>query len=171
MNQFNALCTLASKEKWCWKLFCTTCGHIHFQYSFQELANGKSPADNDWVVSKLNNELQSLLGYPQQKLSNIQKECIISTCLDMDIKNLSLTCSFPNWLGYLGLLIEAVKHDSGLFYQLSSCISKQLKELIPADSMMYDKLNTIEASNNSWIDIRDLEVCETLILESRSGRY
>lgn len=171
MNHFNALCILASKEKWCWKLFCTTCGHIHFQYSFQELARGKLPSDKDWVVSKFNNHLQTSLGYPQQKLSNIQKERLIKTCLDMNIKSLSLTCSFPNWLGYLGLLIETVKYDSELFYQLSSCISKQLKELIPTDSIMYDKLKAIEASNNSVIDIRDLEVCETLILEYRSRGY
>lgn len=51
------------------------------------------------------------------------------------------------------------------------CISKQLKELIPTDSIMYDKLKAIEASNNSVIDIRDLEVCETLILEYRSRGY
>ncbi len=30
-NSFTALCEYASKNNWCWKLFCTTCGHGAFK--------------------------------------------------------------------------------------------------------------------------------------------
>ena len=34
---FLSLCRLASQENWCWKIICTTCGHMHFRYGFKEL--------------------------------------------------------------------------------------------------------------------------------------
>jgi len=48
MNQFEALCKLASDENWCWNLNCATCGHMHFRYAFSELAAAKSPEGGDW---------------------------------------------------------------------------------------------------------------------------
>ena len=47
MNQFEAVCQLASHEGWCWDLNCTTCGNMHFTYAFKEMSLEKSPED-DW---------------------------------------------------------------------------------------------------------------------------
>ena len=52
MNQFEAVCKLASDEWWCWDLNCTTCGNMHFTYAFKEMSQGKSPEDNDWLTNK-----------------------------------------------------------------------------------------------------------------------
>ena len=52
MNKFEELCELASRENWCWKLYCTTCGHMDFRYSFSELADGKSPGEREWQIHK-----------------------------------------------------------------------------------------------------------------------
>ena len=49
-NPFEALCSLASREHWCWKMFCTTCGHMLFRYAFRQLASGTSPDDEGWLV-------------------------------------------------------------------------------------------------------------------------
>ena len=55
-NPFEALCALASKEGWCWKLTCITCNHMYFRYGFMELARGKHPDGPDWIVSNSRRE-------------------------------------------------------------------------------------------------------------------
>ena len=41
MNAFEAMSKLASQEKWCWNLNCTTCGQLHFRFGLVELTRGK----------------------------------------------------------------------------------------------------------------------------------
>ena len=68
MNQFEALCKLASDENWCWNLFCSTCGHMHFRYSFAELAIGKSPESKGWIIHKARTDnLNQLVTLPRVK--------------------------------------------------------------------------------------------------------
>ena len=65
MNAFEEVCQLANKEHWCWNLFCTTCGHMHFRYALYEMTKGKSPISNDWVVSTGNRRLdQAIKEFP-----------------------------------------------------------------------------------------------------------
>ena len=51
-SAFDALCSIAAKENWCWKINCTTCGHMLFRYGLHELIRGKHPDAPEWIVSK-----------------------------------------------------------------------------------------------------------------------
>jgi hypothetical protein len=73
MNQFEELCKLASKENWCWNLVCTTCGHLHFKYSFLELASGKSPTDSNWLVHCRSTGYQKAIWYGQKKIDTLPR--------------------------------------------------------------------------------------------------
>ena len=54
-NPFVALCEYASTNNWCWKLFCTTCGHGAFGISISKLVHGKHPDDDSfWPYGKKN---------------------------------------------------------------------------------------------------------------------
>lgn len=52
MNAFEAMSVLASQEKWCWNLNCTTCGQLHFRFGLVELTQEKHPFDHNWVVKQ-----------------------------------------------------------------------------------------------------------------------
>lgn len=104
MNQFESLCILASNENWCWNLYCTTCGHMHFKYAFLELSNGKSPEDSDWITHSERTSFAKLLGPIPRLYTDSQKENILKICLDADIHSIANRCRFPDWLGYMGLV-------------------------------------------------------------------
>ena len=74
MNNFEELCKLASDENWCWNLFCTTCGHLHFKYAFSELAAGKSPKDQNWLIHRRHTRYTNLIGELPRNYSEKQKE-------------------------------------------------------------------------------------------------
>lgn len=49
-DAFEALCCLASMEKWCWRVGCTTCGSMHFRASLRKLVEGEHPGSRAWAV-------------------------------------------------------------------------------------------------------------------------
>ena len=89
MNAFEALCNLASKEHWCWKMYCTTCGTMHLRYSLQEIAKGLSPEDTNWIIKKRDTRYKDRLGaLPKINKSDI-KEKILEVCIEEDISLIS----------------------------------------------------------------------------------
>ena len=80
MNQFEALCKLTLDENWCWKLFCGTCGHMHFRYAFSELAAGKSSTQDNWIIHGSNTDYSSSLGSLPRSYTEQQKENVLSIC-------------------------------------------------------------------------------------------
>lgn len=79
-DPFLALCDLASRENWCWKMWCSTCGHMYFRFSFQELVDGKHPDSASWLVRQENHQalrvigpLPSLGGWPMEKQRALAK--------------------------------------------------------------------------------------------------
>src|SRR4051812_28106316 len=101
-NSFEQLCILASEENWCWNLYCTTCGHLHFIFSFNELAQGKSPADGDWLIHARVTKYQLPF---TRRFTDMQSQTIISICKEANLSLIADSCKFPDWLGYLGLVL------------------------------------------------------------------
>lgn len=162
MNQFEELCKLASYENWCWNLFCTTCGHMHFRYAFKELADGKSPADPTWLIHGHNTRYSKLLGPIPRNYTKDQKEKVINICCNSDISSIAKTCKFPDWLGYLGLILEHMRTESESYKKLSRNWASQLSRLVPNDSTVRVRLIEM-AEGNGVLNIRDLELCEISI--------
>ena len=162
MNQFEALCILASNENWCWKLYCTTCGHMHFKYAFLELSKGKSPEDSDWVTHKSENYLHRLLGPIPRIYPESRKDRILKICTKADLHSIADKCKFPDWLGYLGLMLTDMHSSSEVYKLLSTKWASQLKDLVSEYSHIHEKLDSI-AKEDSLLNIRDLEECERAI--------
>jgi hypothetical protein len=168
MNEFEVLCKLASDENWCWKLTCTTCGHSCFRYGFSELARGKSPDDGDWIVYERiianSNRLapyKERLGPVPTRFSPTQKYRILRICLYADILSIAEYCKFPDWLGYLGLVLTHMQCNSETYKSVSSKWASQLKELTPEHSQIYSRLNEMVENNDILLNIKDLEACES----------
>lgn len=158
MNAFEALCKLASDNNWCWNISCSTCGHGSFRYSFLELAKGKNPDDTDWIVSKERN-LRSKLGSLPLHYSSRKKEAIHNICIEADIKSISKECKYPDWLGYLGLVLHHMADDSESFKRLSSNWAFQLQKMVNQETLTSSILQDI-SEDKSLLTVNDLEFCE-----------
>jgi len=163
MNQFEELCKLASDENWCWKLICTTCGHMHFRYAFAEIAAGKSPTDPAWIIHGRITRYSNSLGPLPSNYTEEQKENISKICRNANLSSIAEACKFPDWLGYLGLVLEHIYSGTDSYKKLSESWASQLSELVSEGSDIRMKLAEI-ASGNGMLNIKHLEACETNIM-------
>lgn len=145
-NAFTALCNLASNESWCWKITCTTCGHMYFRYGFQELILGKHPDSSDWLSGKNHHDdLQINMG-PMPTLGSwplAKQRSLASILTDASPKEISSIARFPDWLGYLGL---------GLLYTEAAETGQRLitKRWVP------DLIEMLEPNCNSRIQLEHI---------------
>lgn len=167
MNKFEELCKLASDENWCWNLFCTTCGHMHFRYAFSELATGKSPADSNWFVHRRSTRYSNRLGSLPRSYTDQQREKIISICLQSDLSSIASFCKFPDWLGYLGLILEHMFSAEKPYRKLSESWALQLSGLVSEDSPLHARLNEI-SKGKGLLNIKDLESCELNLMHNKA---
>lgn len=141
-NTFESLCEQASKEKWCWKVPCTTCANYDFRYGFLQLADGKNPNNSDWMTTSYI-EKNKVYEFPYE-YSNEVKQSVLHICLESNLSNINKSCRFPDWLGYLGVVISHIEpryyENKDLFYELSKHWTKQLREIVPKSSVMHDLL-------------------------------
>lgn len=167
MNPFEALCKLASDEKWCWHLHCTTCGHIYFRYAFCELARGRSPEDAIWHLHDSGIPSYKLLGPVPEHYSRGEKEKVLSICRDADIYSIAESCRFPDWLGFLVLVLAHMNNWSESYRLLSVSWASQLIDLVPACSNVHAKLCEIVYNEDLLLKVEDLKAC-TMHIENRN---
>ena len=160
MNPFEALCKLASKENWCWNLFCTTCGHMHFRYAFSELAAGKSPDNKDWLIYSEKTDYTQYLGPLPRSYREEQKEKFLNICQRANISSIAGNCKFPDWLGYLGLVLEHMHTRSNCYKSISSRWASQLRDIVPPASHAHARLCQVIEQEDELLNIGDLETCE-----------
>ncbi len=152
---------LASEENGCWKIYCTTCGHLHFRYSFLEIANGKSPADAGWIIhSDKTNYTQRLGSIPKNFTSN-QKQKVIEICKSADLSCIASKCKFPDWLGCLGLVLHHLSGNAEQDRQLSLSWASQLENIVSAASRSHINLESICSTDSRRLSVSDLEGCES----------
>ena len=158
MNSFELLCKLASEERWCWNLHCSTCGHMHFKYSFMELAKGKQPYSNEWLVHQ-KTKLYKVLGSSTRAYTTEEKNNIIKICIDSSLSKIAKHSTYPDWLGYVGLVLAHTKINNHLYIELSSVWANQLKDIVEKESTISLKLQNIVASN-TFLSLKNLEECQ-----------
>ncbi|APD85603.1 hypothetical protein BM527_05595 [Alteromonas sp. Mex14] len=163
MNAFEAMSVLASQEKWCWNLNCTTCGQLHFRFGLVELTQEKHPFDHNWVVKRAQTNYSVKIGQFPYTFTSEQQRKIVDICITADLVKISKNCVFPDWLGYLGLVLTFTKSDPLLYKKLCTVWSSQLARMVRTDSLIYKKLNDA-ALGVSVLDIKDLEHCENNII-------
>jgi len=153
---------LASQEKWCWKLYCTTCGHAHFRYALREIANGKTPEDQDWIIHINRTNYNELGSFPFTYSPN-ECESIAEICSGANISGIKNKCIFPDWLGYLGLVLFHIKDNDLALSVISKSWSKQLLDFLPINTDIYSKLN-MNLQVDSFLTIEDLEEIESALV-------
>ena len=178
-NAFVALCSLAAKEIWCWKLSCTTCGHGYFRYGFMELSNGKHPDSPDWIVSsnhhsELHGSLGPAWGFSKRrdgpsKEDQMELICVLSGA---SISQIAKNCRFPGWLGYLGLALSYTEPIESESKVLTAAWVPQLLELLPTHTSSRKLLESmlLDPKENQlrWQHLEQVE--EDLVVRARMKR-
>lgn len=159
MNQFVELCRLAGDEGWCWKQHCVTCGHTHFRYAFAEMAAGRSPRGQGWVVHRSRADYSADLGPLPMRYSHRQREAICNICQQADLASITANTSFPDWLGYLGLVLKHMAGESQAYRHLSMSWARQLHRMVSMDLWLSGGLMSA-AEGRSILNLKDLEACE-----------
>ena len=109
-NPFVSLCEHASQNNWCWNLFCTTCGHGAFKIAFSKLIHGQHPDDDSfWPNGKSNSDpLKEVDNYSDfwSSASITNQLKLAKIIAEEKISDIKAVAKFPNWLGYIGLVIN-----------------------------------------------------------------
>jgi len=161
---FVALAELASREDWCWKLSCTTCGNMYFRYGLHELALGKHPDAPDWVLGHDNHaRLERLLGqipWMQAPPAEAEQRAIAQCLADAPVTGIRAVGRFPDWLGYLGLGLYWTEDTERQDRHLTRALTPQLLQLIRPETAAHGKLRAILVGENTTLRWTDLELVE-----------
>ncbi len=162
-NSFVALCEYASQNNWCWKIFCTTCGHSAFKISFAKIIKGQNPDEESfWPHGKENHG-------PLKEMEQ-QRDFIGAASIDAQIKLASIIAGaklseiqsvvkFPDWLGYIGLVIHhCPSHEARKI--ISDALLPQFIEMVKDDKEIYKYLHE-KQTKQELLSINDLSRIES----------
>lgn len=151
---------MASEQRWCWNLYCTTCGHMHFQYAFHEIGNGKHPSDTDWVVRIGDTHYREQFGELPLRLNRPQELRLLWICSMANLTKVKQQCSFPDWLGYLGLVIAHTRPDSDAHWIVCASWAAQLRKWVRESTPISRRLDKVISTPGECLSIYDLESVE-----------
>lgn len=162
-NSFVALCEYASQNNWCWNLFCTTCGHGAFRVAFSKLIQDQHP-DNDsfWPHGRSNSD-------PLREMddnNDFWREASVANQLKLTtivagakISDIQEVAKFPDWLGYIGLVINHCS-DREARELLSDAFIPQFIIMTEKNTELSNYLKKMQ-SDNSILGINDLSRIES----------
>ena len=165
LNAFEQLCRVASKENWCWRIGCTTCGAQHFRAGFYYVGQGMIPDTATWKEDR--KKIPFERNFPKEVTNKL-----LSSVCDANLMNIYKSCRFPDWLGYLGLVYHFFGGFGNYFgtallmgnvpmVEVTRNIAPQLLEMVEGDSKSYSFLSEIIDSDYTLeLRVRDFETIE-----------
>lgn len=138
---------------------------MHFRYSLLELARGKDPRQEGWVVNSGRTRYADELGPFPREYSDEEKELILKACASASLRRISKVCQFPDWLGYLGLVLVLARCEKQIYLKTATVWAWQLRELVHASSSASARLLACIAESNQLLSFSDLELVESALLE------
>lgn len=158
-NPFAALCSVASKEDWCWKLYCTTCGNREFRFGLYQLGEGIFPNDAEWRDPAAH--MRSAPAGELQRITNkIRRSAKLHGILaEADLRRLQQNCKFPDFLGYLGLALFFTMEMEYEKKLITSQWIPQLRSMVPLESAADQMMSRLLADKKQlqWSDLEKVE--------------
>jgi len=165
-NSFVALCEYASQNNWCWKITCTTCGHSAFKVAFSKLVKDQHP-DNDsfWPLGKSNStQLKEADDNDDfRRRASLENQLKLASIVsDAKISHIQQVAKFPDWLGYIGLVIHhCPSHQARKL--LSDAYIPQFIEITSEDRELSGYFKKMQ-SDDGILSINDLSKVESVFL-------
>lgn len=165
-NAFVQLCRLASEERWCWRFPCTTCGNGEFRYAFRELSKGNGPSDASWMIHKHACGLPNQLGpIPSPKdVPDSERVAVLEVCADAELAHIADQCVFPDWLGYLGLVVRFMRCGDNTYNKTMARWAGQLRDMVSEGDAIWETLDRAAKSSSRPLSFGDLEDVEFAML-------
>ncbi len=164
-NAFESLCDLASRNMWCWRIFCETCGHICFRYAFELLAGGKHPDSREWRLSDMRDVIHKRrndLGLPYESGWTITAQRDLSKIMsDAHLQTIALNSRFPDWLAYLGLGLRYTEEVEREEHRLTNAWKPQLVELLNSRVAQIPTALLDAKRRLRWSDLEAVEIVWT----------
>lgn len=169
LHPFMSLCQLASREKWCWNITCSTCGHLHFRLGLMAIADGEHPMDAGWMIHKdcrVDLQTESLAQLTQRLRRSRELHSLLAK---VDVKQIAANCGYPDWLGYLGLGLYYTEEIEKQVRLLTRPWCEQLVTLVHHDSPASALLADLISDPDGQLQWSHLEVMETHVLPDYRG--
>lgn len=161
-NAFLAMSQIADDDSWCWNLSCTTCGCHFFRHGLHELAKGCHPDAPDWTVRQTNR--RRFKSRPAA-LTFDEQVAVSSIVSEVEINDLASSCEFPDWLGYLGLVLhETVEAEESTRLLTLTLLPKLL---VAIEDPYERKILDVKFADKKLLRWQDLEEFEMPIRPSR----
>lgn len=136
-NPFVALCDYASQNNWCWKIHCTTCGHGAFRISFSKIAEGQHPDDPSFFPHGKGNHSplkESDMYGDLWGIHNLDSQMKLAEIVSQaNLSDIQAVSKFPDWLGYIGLVITHLPSNRARM-ALSSTFIPQFSTFLEKDN-------------------------------------
>jgi hypothetical protein len=158
---FQELCILASRERWCWKIPCTTCGNADFRFALRELAEGEL-SEQWWSLAAHREGLQERLRplAPLRPWPLAVQRALVSKIVNADLADIARRGRFPDWLGFVGLALFKTEEAERNGRVLTKTWSRQLAEMLPAAARADSPLAAILENPRTVLTWRNLEAVE-----------
>jgi len=167
-NPFVALCDYASRNNWCWKIFCTTCGHGAFRVTFSKIIHDQHPDDKSFWTNGQDNaaplkELEKYGDFVRDAtvVNQLKLASIVAEAKILDIQSVA---KFPDWLGYIGLVIHhCPSHEARK--AMSDSFLPQFIAMVKNDKEICEYLQE-KQKGQELLSIDDLERIENIFIRS-----
>lgn len=157
-----ALSNLAAKERWCWNLACTTCGHMHFRFALQHIGRGQHPDSAAWTIHRDRGVPDSPA--PRSPFPDQEQLALVTLLSTVQVSELAASAPFPDWLGYLGLFLRYSDDAERSAGTATRNLVPQLRALVEAGSPAAAHLTRLGVDNNDRLRWNDLGVIEGNLL-------
>jgi hypothetical protein len=94
------------------------------------------------------------LGKVPRNFTSNQIQKVVEICKNASLARIAKECKFPDWLGYLGLVLHHLGGDSEADRQLSLSWAEQLKNIVPRHSRSYINMESIISNDFGRIESR-----------------
>jgi hypothetical protein len=128
VNPFEALCVHAASRRWCWKLFCTTCGHGQMRGALRQLARGSGMARRRADGNDGPNPSEARTFTLEEQLG------IQDAVVGCDVRGLAERVALRDWLGYIGLALRYTEEAEAANLKLTQALVPQLLRLVNSRS-------------------------------------
>lgn len=152
-DPFTELVLLAHKEEWCWKIACTTCGHLHFRYSFLLLTKGRQPSDPDWPIhwERMSHGEDPEVGSLPDRFDPEQQRTLLRLARELDLELLLEKCGSTTPLGALGLVLYHCERTEQMFGLLTGRLRGKIEDALEARGLaMHAEERPDRGSKRRW---------------------
>ena len=149
---FQVLCANAARSRWCWNIFCTTCGAIEFRGALWQLAVGR-PAPAGRLLLRC---------WPL-----VVQRAVIREVVSAAVEQIVNDAPFPDGLGYLGLTLSVTVDAEAQDGRLTQSWVPRLR------TFLWGRIDTVDQVAPPWfmtggvLQWRDMEPLESAIRQTR----